>query len=71
MVFEKFGKLKTKHQIMFAVLITFAVVAVWRGFWGLMDEYLFPENYQLSLWVSLIIGLVILTSTHYAVRELT
>ena len=25
--------------------------------WGLMDEYLFPENYQLSLWVSLFLGL--------------
>jgi len=71
MVFKKFGKLKTKHQIFFAVLIAFAVVSVWRGFWGLLDEYLFPENYQLSLWVSLIIGLIILVSTHYAVRELT
>jgi len=70
MVFKEFTKLRTKHQILFAVLITFAVVSIWRGFWGLLDEYLFPENYLLSLWVSLVIGLIILVSTHYAVREL-
>lgn len=70
MVFKKFSKLKTKHQILFAILIAFAVIAVWRGFWGLMDIYLFPENYELSLWVSLIIGLIILISSHYAVKEL-
>ena len=70
MVFKKFSKLKTKHQILFAIIISFAVVAVWRGFWGLMDLYLLPENYELSLWTSLIIGLIILVSTHYAVREL-
>ena len=70
MVFKEFGKLKTKNQIFFAVLIAFAVVAVWRGFWGLLDVYLFPENYELSLWISLVIGLIILVSSHYTVREL-
>ena len=27
-------------------LITFGVVLVWRGFWGLMDIYIFPDNNQ-------------------------
>lgn len=70
MVLKEFSKLKTKHQIIFAIIIAFAVIAVWRGFWGLMDIYLFPENYEQSLWASLIIGLIILVSTHYTVREL-
>ncbi len=69
-MFKKFSEMKTKHQILFAVLIAFAVISFWRGVWGLMDQYLFPENYQLSLWVSLIVGLLILVSTHYATKEL-
>ncbi len=35
-----------------------------------MDEYLFPENYNLSLWVSVIIGVAILIITNYATKEL-
>jgi hypothetical protein len=54
----------------YAILIAFAVIAFWRGMWGLMDEYLFPSNYELSLWVSLVVGLLILVITHRAVREL-
>lgn len=57
-------------QILLAVLIGFAVVGFWRGAWGLMDEYLFINNYALSLWVSLIGGIIILFLTHQIIREL-
>lgn len=69
-MFRRISKMRTRHQIIFAILIGFAVISFWRGVWGLMDEYLFPENYQLSLWVSLILGIVILIVTHYATKEL-
>ena len=67
---KKFGELKTRQQIGFAVIIAFAVISFWRGVWGLMDLYLFPDNQILSLWASLILGLLILVSTHYATKEL-
>ncbi len=67
---KKFGELNTRQQIGFAVIIAFAVVCFWRGVWGLMDEYLFPANRVLSLWTSLILGLLILVLTHYATKEL-
>jgi len=69
-MFKGFSKLKKKHQILFAILIAFAVVSFWRGVWGLMDEYLLPNNYELSLWISLILGIGILVWTHYATKEL-
>jgi NhaP-type Na+/H+ and K+/H+ antiporter len=69
-MFRKFHKLKTRHQLVVAVLVAFAVVSFWRGVWGLMDELLFPDNYQLSLWVSLFVGLIILIATGYATKEL-
>ncbi|MCK5322028.1 MAG: hypothetical protein KAJ47_02085 [Candidatus Aenigmarchaeota archaeon] len=67
---KRISKMKSKHQILFAILIAFAVVSFWRGVWGLMDEYLFPNNYQLSLWISLILGILILIVTNYATKEL-
>ena len=69
-MFKKISQMKSKHQILFAILIAFAVVSFWRGIWGLMDEYLFPDNYQLSLWISLVLGIVILIITNYATKEL-
>jgi len=53
-----------------AIGIGIAVVSFWRGAWGLMDIYLFPENPTLSFSASFIIGFVILYITHYIVREL-
>ncbi|CAI6365731.1 unnamed protein product [Macrosiphum euphorbiae] len=32
------------------------VVIVWRGVWGLMDDYLYPDDYHTSAILSLVIG---------------
>ncbi|MCK4500777.1 hypothetical protein KAU11_09780 [Candidatus Babeliales bacterium] len=69
-MFKKLSKMKFHHQSLFAIIIAFAVISFWRGVWGLMDEYLFPENYRLSLWISLISGIIILVTTHYITKEL-
>ncbi len=69
-MYEKISKMKAKHQTLFAIIIAFAVIAFWRGIWGLMDEYLFPENYTLSLIISVFVGLGILIGTHYVANEL-
>lgn len=69
-MFKRICRMKSKHQIFFAILIAFAVISFWRGVWGLMDEYLFPDNYPLSLWVSVVLGVAILIMTHYATKEL-
>jgi hypothetical protein len=61
---------KKKNKIIFAIIIAFAVISFWRGVWGLMDEYLFPNNYTLSLVSSLVLGLAILIITNYATKEL-
>ena len=67
---KRFHKMESRYQLVFVILIAFAVVSFWRGIWGLMDEYFFPGHYQLSLWFSLILGLVILIVTGYASKEL-
>jgi len=52
-----------------ALVIAFALVAFWRGIWGLMDVYLFPNNYILSLWISLVLGIVLLYFTENLIRQ--
>ena len=51
-------------------LLAIAIVAVWRGVWGLMDIYLFPNNELLSLISSLIIGIFILYFNDHRLNEL-
>ncbi len=63
-------KLKPFKQMLFTLLIAFSVIAVWRGFHGIMDLFLFPGNTLLSYTASLAIGLVILYMTHYWTKEL-
>ena len=70
-MFKKFKQMGYFKQILFAILIGFAVVSFWRGVWGLLDIYLLPNNMEFSFWISTIIGAVILVITGYAVKELT
>jgi hypothetical protein len=51
------------------LLAAIGVIAFWRGLWGMMDEYLFPEDPKLSYLVSVIIGFSILLLTHFFVKE--
>jgi len=66
----KKNKKKYIRKVLFTILISFAVILFWRGIWGLADFYLFPNNYHLSLWVSLGIGLLILLLVEDAIKEI-
>ena len=59
-----------KRRMLHAVLIGLAVISFWRGMWGLMDLYLFPNNELVSYIVSAIIGIIILYITHHITKEL-
>lgn len=40
-----------------------AIVLMWRGLWGLMDQYIFPKNPKLSYWLSFVVGFLILAGS--------
>ena len=67
---HRIKKLESFEQLLFTLFISFAVIGVWRGFKGLMNLYLFPNNPVLSYSASIIIGLTILYLTHYWTKEL-
>ena len=62
-------KRKVKKTIL-ALFIALAVVSFWRGVWGLMDFYLFPNNSLLSFASSILIGVVILYFTESLTERL-
>jgi len=64
-----FRKLSQLDIFIYSLMAAIGVISFWRGLWGIMDEYLFPENPKLSYWVSVIIGFSLLALTHLFVKE--
>ena len=69
-MFKKIKQLKPFKQAIFTLVVAFSVVLFWKGAWGIADTYIFPNNYELSSWFSIILGLIILYFTHHYTREL-
>jgi len=61
---------RSLKNIFLTIILGFAIVAFWRGVWGLMDLYLFPGNHVLSLWVSVFLGVFILYITKNLINRL-
>lgn len=60
-----------KHGNIQTLMIGLTIVMFWRGAWGLMDLYLFPQDQGKSFMVSLIVGLVLLfILNHHKLRDL-
>lgn len=66
---ERKGR-RTLKKVFFTILLGFAIIAFWRGAWGLLDIYLFPNRLELSLWISIFIGIFILYSTKNLIDRL-
>ena len=71
-LFERFRKKEPSlyQHVASIVLTAGAVVLFWRGAWGLMDHFLFPETPILSYFVSIFLGLLILYLDDKKISEL-
>ncbi len=67
---QKFLHLKKHHQLLFSFIVLSGVVCLWRGIWGLLDMYLMPSNTELSFVFSIILGSIIIGTTHYTIDKL-
>ena len=57
---EKLVKKSNLNDVFIILITSIAMIAIWRGMWGLMDLYLIPENYLFSQIASVILGITIL-----------
>lgn len=61
----------TAEHVLYALLIGTSMIMLWRGIWGLLDTFFFPDNKLLSYSLSVVIGLIILSVTGKIVKKLT
>lgn len=47
-------------MVVIYLLAVIGVVMMWRGIWGLLDEYLLPKNPKVSCWISFIVGFLLI-----------
>lgn len=67
---SQFKKLKAHHRAIFTVVIMVGLIALWRGVWGLMDLYFFPSNQILSLFLSILLGIIVLLFANYSIQKI-
>jgi len=73
LLFDKLKRMKKRHQLLFAILISFAIIQFWRGVWGITDYVfiqLFPEHELASYFVSIALGIFFLAASGYLIAEL-
>lgn len=62
--------LKKHHQLVFSLIIMSGMISLWRGIWGLLDIYLFPDSPSLSFSLSVLLGIAVISATHYTIDKL-
>lgn len=68
---KKLGDLKKHHQLIFSLIIMSGMISLWRGIWGLLDMYLMPNNPTMSYILSALLGIGVISATHYTIDKLT
>lgn len=64
-------KKRSLKKVGYTIILAFAIISFWRGVWGLMDLYLFPQNEFISFSISVLLGILILYFTKNLIGKLT
>lgn len=67
---QTINKLKNDHPNANAVVIVLGIIMLWRGVWGLLDQYLFPGSPTLSYMASLGLGILVLYLDDFSLDDL-
>jgi len=66
----KIEELKTLYPTANVIVIIVAIIMLWRGVWGLLDQFLFPGMPVLSHLTCLALGVLILYLDGFSVENL-
>jgi hypothetical protein len=58
-----------KRQIGEALLIDLSAIMIWRGVWGFMDLYLFPNHPEISFILSITVGITLMGLVRFFSRR--
>lgn len=70
MSINRYRKFKRKHKVLHILLVALAVIMFWRGVWGILDMYLFPNHHLVSYILSIVIAFFILYFDDFHLKEL-
>lgn len=59
-IFSLFSKKQTYKDLVVVFIEGFALIAIWRGTWNLMDMLVFPDDTFRSAVASVMLGLLLL-----------
>lgn len=63
-------ELKKRHPTINGIIIVVAIILFWRGVWGLIDLYLFPNSPTFSHLLSIALGALILYLDDFSIKDL-
>ncbi len=63
-------KFKATYPTANVIVVVIAIIAFWRGIWGLLDVVLFPNSPMLSYLSSIAIGALVLYLDGFSLKDL-
>ncbi len=63
-------KFKSEHPNANAIVIVLGIIMLWRGVWGLLDQFLFPGSPTLSSLISIGLGVLVLYIDDFSLDNL-
>lgn len=63
-------ELKKRYPTANGIIIVIAIILFWRGVWGLIDLYLFPNSPTFSHLLSITLGALILYLDDFSIKDL-
>jgi protein-S-isoprenylcysteine O-methyltransferase Ste14 len=69
-VLVKLFRYLSKRKLLSVLIEVGGVILVWRGIWGILDLYLFPNNPLLSYLICIVIGFIFIWFDDYKLDEL-
>ena len=67
---KQYKKFKKKHKVIHLLIVSTAIVMLWRGIWGLLDLYLFADNQTISYFVSVMVAFAILYLDNFHLKDI-
>ncbi len=67
--FSKFKELGHINQMFASLTVFVGIIFVWRGVYNIMNQYWFLDYPVFSNVSGIVVGLIILTLTHYIVKK--
>ena len=66
----KIKELKKRYPTANVIIIIIAIIMLWRGVWGILDQFLFPGMPVLSNLLCLALGVLILYLDGFSIENL-